>query len=204
MDTQQTLEHAIYEVNEKLNWLQIEKALTLYPKKEWVEKIEELNGYKYLPIDKVEWLLSRLFPNWSADITHVVSDDKKCIVAVSINYKIGDTTYKRPGVGCCDVSGQHTSATAFPTAKSIAVRDAAEMIGNIFGANLNRKNVPVPVKEKPQLDEKVLGFANMIADCTSVRLLDSYFKGFEMYKDEPYYGQIKALYIKKKTQLINR
>lgn len=196
------LEHLLYESRNPLAESDIREVLDSSPKKEWVDKIEELNGYRYLPIDKVEWLLSRLFDDWSAEITHIISSEKKCIVGVSISYTIGTTKYKRPGVGSCDIGGQFTSSsTAFPAAKSIAIRDAAEMIGNIFGANLNRKNVPVPVKEKPEINEKVLEFAKGIPNCTDMSDLEIHFSSYKRYQNEPFYGQIKALYIKKKTEL---
>ena len=40
---------------------------------------------------------------------------------------------------------------AFPLAKTIAIKDAADMLGDIFGANLNRKDVMAY-----QMDTKLL------------------------------------------------
>lgn len=195
------IEKTLYESQEKLSESQIRRILVLPPRKEWVDKIEELNGYRYLPIDKVEWLLFRLFENWNLDITHIISSDKKCIVGVSISYKVGRSAYKKAGVGSCDIGSQFTSAsTAFPAAKSIAIRDAAEMIGNVFGANLNRKNVPVPEKEKPvvTIHEKVLEFTSKLKYCATDEALVNLFKEYEKYAKEPYFGQIKALYLSKR------
>lgn len=197
----QITERIFYETSNAVPADQIERILSWNPKKEWTEKLEELNGYKYLPIDKIEWLLTRLFSKYTLTITHVVSDDKRCIVAVELNYPIGDVWHTRAGVGCCDVSGQHTSATAFPTAKSIAVRDAAEMIGNIFGANLNRKNPPVPVKQQEEIHSRVIEFSRGLKECSSLQDLEVYFRGYARFSNEEYFPKIQALYTRKKVDL---
>jgi len=197
----QISERIFYKTSNPIPTNQLETVLSWSPKQEWVEKLEELNGYRYIPIDKIEWLLTRLFTKYSLKITHVVSDDKRCIVAVELSYLIGDTWHIRAGVGCCDVSGQHTSATAFPTAKSIAVRDAAEMIGNIFGANLNRKNPPVPVKQQEEIHSKVIEFSRGLSECNNLQDLEVFFRGYTRYNKEEYFPKIQALYTRKKVEL---
>lgn len=200
-EVQRTEEGIFYNTSNEIPEHSKEQILSWQPKAEWIETLKEANNYKYLPIDKIEWLLSRLFKKVDIEITHIISDGKRCIVGVNLIYEHNGWMQKKAGVGCVDESSFNSSATAFPIAKSIAIRDAAELIGNIFGGNLNRKSPPVPVKAKAEIDIKVIEFSKGLANCHTFEKLEAHYRSYHLFKNEPYFKQIKALYLRTKNDL---
>lgn len=132
------------------------------PPNSWVKKHPMASNVSYLPIDKVEFLLTQLFVKWWVDIKTVQQIANSIVTTVRLNYinlVDGKESYQ-DGIGAAPV---HTSkgagATDFnkvltdsvmkaaPASESYAIKDAAEKIGNIFGANLNRKDTLIYTEE---------------------------------------------------------
>ena len=120
-------------------------------------KVKDTNGayqpYKYLPIERVEYLLTRLFFKWRVDIKMVQLIGNSVVVTVRLNYLNpitaeweyqdglgGSPLQTDSGAGAIDFDKLKSGAVmmAAPAAESYAVKDAAEKIGAIFGKNLNR------------------------------------------------------------------
>lgn len=127
------------------------------PKKEWVKEHPFIKGYKYLPIDKIEFLLKKIFKSYRIEVikTSTLFNSIECVVRVHYLDPVAGWTYQ-DGVGACELQTQKDSGClkpdfsninkgavtmALPIAKTIAIKDACDMIGNIFGANLNRRDV---------------------------------------------------------------
>jgi len=130
--------------------------LSSKPKPEWVKEHPFIKGYKYLPIDKIEYLLRRIFKEYRIEITGQGTAFNGVWVTVRIHYKSpinGEWSF-HDGIGAAQLqTAKGTSpadlgninngalSMAFPIAKTVAIKDACGMFGSIFGANLNRRDV---------------------------------------------------------------
>ena len=138
--------------------------LNVQPPQKWLKehpyiKVKNDKGeavpYKYLPIDKVEYLLTKIFKSWHPEITGQGTAFNGVWVTVRVHYfnpAINDWSFA-DGIGASQLqTAKGTSpadlaniyngaiAMAFPAAKSYAIKDAAETIGKIFGADVSRKD----------------------------------------------------------------
>lgn len=124
----------------------------------------------YLPIDKVEFFLTRIFQEWKVEILREGSMFNSVYVTVRLHYKspiTGEWLF-HDGVGAVGVqtdAGKSASdlgaikqaaiMMALPAAKSYAIKDAAEQLGILFGKDLNRKDT--------------VGFAGAYSDDESIK-----------------------------------
>ena len=137
--------------NDQLNLL-----LSQPTPEKWVKEHPFAKGVKYVPIDKVEYMLTRIFQRWHVEVREYKQLFNSITCHIRLHYLNpvnGEWEYQ-DGVGATAVqldAGSNGSdiskikhdavMKALPAAKSYAVKDAAECIGSIFGANLNRKDV---------------------------------------------------------------
>lgn len=134
---------------------QLNLLLNQAPKPEWVKDHPYIKGYKYLPIDKIEFMLRRIFKQYRIEITGQGIAFNGVWVTVRVHY-LNPVTGQfdfHDGIGAMQLqTKQGTSpadlininngaiSMAFPIAKTIAIKDACDHFGNLFGANLNRKD----------------------------------------------------------------
>ena len=127
----------------------IKKEVVIYGQKQKVP-------YEYLPIDKVEHLLRKIFKEYKIEITGQGSSFNGVWVTVRVHFKspINGEWYFHDGIGASQLQTKSGTSPAdlqninngaismaFPLAKTLAVKDACDMFGNIFGANLNRADL---------------------------------------------------------------
>jgi len=134
---------------------QLNLLLNQQPKKEWVKEHPFAKNVKYIPIDKVEFLLTKIFGEWRAEILAEGQMFNSVYVKVRLHYKnpidgvwsfhdglgaVGVQTDK--GASASDLSAikQDAIMKALPAAESYAIKDAAEKLGTLFGKDLNRKD----------------------------------------------------------------
>lgn len=113
-------------------------------------------GVKYVPIDKVELLLTKLFQQWYVEVLNEGQMLNAIYVKVRLHYRnsVSKEWQQQDGVGATAIQvdkGKNASdlgaiksdaiQKALPAAESYAVKDAAEKIGRIFGKDLNRRDV---------------------------------------------------------------
>lgn len=127
------------------------------PPEAWVKKHPYIKNHLYLPIEKVEFLLKRFFKKYNIEVKEYkqVLNSITCFVRVHYQDPLTNEMLWHDGVGACelqtakdtgplklDASNINLGAVpmALGIAKSVAVKDACDHIGNIFGANLNRKD----------------------------------------------------------------
>lgn len=126
------------------------------PKAIWVKTHPFIRNYKYLPIERVEFLLKTIFKRYRIEITGQGTSFNGVWVTVRVHYLhplTGDWDY-HDGIGASQLqTAKGTSASdlininngaismAFPMAKTIAIKDACDHFGNLFGADLNRKDI---------------------------------------------------------------
>jgi len=126
--------------------------LNAEPKKEW---IKELNGIKYLPIERHEYLLTMIFSKWRLEVKDVKIIANSVVTVVKVWYLdpissewdwqdgIGAMPIQTAkGAGALEFDKMNTKAIQMgaPASESFAMKDACEKIGRIFGKDLNRKD----------------------------------------------------------------
>ncbi len=125
------------------------------PKKDWI-KVHPMTKEPYLPIERVEWLLTNIIVRYRVEILDTKQIANSVLVTVRLHYfdqihnewTFHDGVGAAPlqtdkGAGAIDWNQIKSSAVQIgaPAAKSYAVKDAAEQIGKLFGKDLNRKEV---------------------------------------------------------------
>jgi hypothetical protein len=126
------------------------------PKQEWVKDHPFIIGYKYLPIERIEYLLKTIFKSYKIEITGQGTSFNGVWVTVRIHYlhPVSGEWLFHDGIGAsqlqtakgtspADLNNINNGALsmAYPVAKTIAIKDAADHFGKLFGSDLNRKDL---------------------------------------------------------------
>jgi hypothetical protein len=130
-------------------------VVNMEPPQQFVKPHPMVSGVTYLPIDKVEMMLTKVFQLWRVEILREGQMLNSIFVTVRLHYKhpitndlmFQDGTGAAPiqtdkGKSAADLAAIKNDAImkALPAAESYAVKDAAEKIGRVFGRDLNRKD----------------------------------------------------------------
>lgn len=132
--------------------------LNCNPPSTWVKEhpsSNEKNRIYYIPIEKIEFLLTRIFNKWWVEIKEMQLIANSVVVTVRLYY-INPITGKEEwqdgigaqplqtdkGAGATDFNAIKNNAVslAAPSAESYAIKDAAEKLGKLFGKDLSRKS----------------------------------------------------------------
>jgi len=115
--------------------------------------IKQNNGIDYLPIEAVEMLLTKVFQRWRVEIRDSKNILNAVLVVVRVHYMhpVTNEWEWQDGIGAQKIQVDKGSAAsnlqnikpdaismAGPSAKSLAIKDAAHHIGKLFGKDLNR------------------------------------------------------------------
>lgn len=137
---------------------QVNVLLNQNPPDNWLKNHPTISGYKYLPIDKVEFLLKKIFKKYRIEILNTGVAFNGVYVTVRVHYidivsgewdfhdGIGGKEMQvKKGTSPSDLANINSGALsmALPIAKTLAVKDACDHFGNIFGANVGRKDTIV-------------------------------------------------------------
>jgi len=132
---------------------QLNILLNQQPPEKWLKVHPFVKKLKYLPIERVEYLLTKLFFRWKVEIKSTQLIGNSVCVTVRLHYfnpitnewewqdGVGASPLQTDsGAGAIEFNKLKSGAVMMsaPAAKSYAVKDAAEQIGAIFGKNLNR------------------------------------------------------------------
>ena len=184
--------------NEQLNTL-----LNVEPKKDWIKEHPFIRGYKYIPISTIEYLLRKIFKRYRIEITGQGVAFNGVWVTVRIHYlnPVTNDFDFHDGIGAMQLQTKKDTSPAdlininngaismaFPIAKTIAIKDACDHFGKLFGCDLNRKDA-MPFSA----DESVIKIANQIPDeiieqldlITDIDGLDRYVAGLIMFHKNP-------------------
>jgi hypothetical protein len=113
--------------------------------------------YEYLPINKVEFLLKKIFIDYKIEVLKTGMLLNSVEVSVRVHYKhpITNEWLFHDGVGCQEIQTAQGSGSlkldmtninksavqmALPIAKTLAIKDACDHFGKLFGSDLNRNN----------------------------------------------------------------
>lgn len=141
------------------------------PNPEWVKIHPYIAGYKYLPIDKIEYLLKKIFKKYRIEILREGYCFNGVYVVVRVWYLnpitnefdyhdgIGAKELQvKKGMSAADLSAINSGALqmAFPIAKTVAIKDACDHFGTLFGSDLNRKDVMFISPDEKLNDKSVI------------------------------------------------
>ncbi|HLZ16551.1 MAG TPA: hypothetical protein VKQ08_05900 [Cyclobacteriaceae bacterium] len=133
----------------------LNKLLNAQPKAEWVQINKFANNSKYLPIERVEYLLTTIFIRWRLEIisSAVMANSVVTIVRLHVLNPIDNQWDWQDGIGAAPIQTKKDAAAtdfsqvttaavqmAAPASESMALKDAAEKFGKLFGKDLNRKD----------------------------------------------------------------
>ena len=123
------------------------------PQPKWVKEHPFIKGYKYLPIERVEYLLKTIFKRYRIEITGQGQSFNGVWVTVRVHYLhpitnewdfhdgIGAAQIQtKKGASPADLASINNNAIgmAFPIAKTEAVKNACKSFGKLFGSDLAR------------------------------------------------------------------
>jgi hypothetical protein len=152
------------EVMDKVN--QFNSILNQEPSKEWIRTLPGTT-IKYLPIERLEWLMTSIFGQFKYEVKSVLVVDNSISVVVRVHYynPVLDVWEWADGCGAAPLlasEGDMAVALALPAAKTFAVKDAVEPLGKMFGKDLNRAdqivydNLSKGKKDKTDVTRKVI------------------------------------------------
>jgi hypothetical protein len=126
------------------------------PQSKWIKTHPFIKGYNYLPIERIEFLLKTIFKRYRIEITGQGQSFNGVWVTVRVHYLhplsnewdyhdgIGASQLQtKSGTSPADLQNINNGALsmAFPMAKTIAIKDACDHFGKLFGSDLNRKDI---------------------------------------------------------------
>jgi len=138
----------ISEKKDQLNYL-----LNQNPQKEWVRVNKYANNSLYLPVDRVEWLVKRIFKHYKVEVREIkqLFNGVTCTVRLHYQHPISGEWSYHDGVGAAQIQTKKGSSPAdlsninnnaiqlvVPIAKAEAFKNATKQFGRLFGSDLNR------------------------------------------------------------------
>lgn len=123
------------------------------PDARWIKEHPFIRGYKYLPIERVEYLLKTIFKRYRIEITGQGTAFNGVWVTVRVHYVhpvtgewefhdgIGASQIQtKKGASPADLANINNNAIgmAFPIAKTEAVKNACKSFGKLFGSDISR------------------------------------------------------------------
>lgn len=131
------------------------KVLNSEPPPQFIKEHPIAKGVKYVPIDKVELMLDKIFQQWYPEVLKTGQLLNAIEVTIRLHYfhpvtkewqfsdGVGAVAIQTDaGKSAADLAAVKSNAImlALPAAKSFAIKDAAEHLGKLFGRDLNRKD----------------------------------------------------------------
>lgn len=144
--------------NDKVTTLQADQLTVILnqkPPETWIKTHPYIAKYRYLPIDKIEFLLKKIFKRYRIEVLREGQSFNGVWVTVRVHYLnpitgewdfhdgIGaEQLQTAKGTSPADLANINNGALgmAFPIAKTRAVKDACDHFGTTFGSDLNRKD----------------------------------------------------------------
>lgn len=178
---------------------QFNANLNRQPPRKWLREHPLAKGVLYLPIDKVEYLLRKIFKDFKIEVLRESTMFNSVYVAVRVHYFhpiIGEWQF-HDGVGAWDVQtekGESVAdlsqiksmavAKALPASKSAAIKDACDHFGDLFGANINRKGT-LQFEPEQNLADRAENKVKAIVDACDTS--DDLLKAFDTVPEQFHY-----------------
>lgn len=132
-----------------------QEAINKKPNEQFIKQHPFIKNYRYLPIERVEFLIRQIFQEWEWKVNdYRIIANAICVHGtLKVKHPVTQQWYSYDGLGAVDIQTKSGSAPTdfnsivagaiqknLPAAESFALKDAAEKLGEIFGASLNRKD----------------------------------------------------------------
>lgn len=126
------------------------------PPDKWLKTHPLKDKVKYLPIERVEYLLNRIYGGYKVEVKNVqvIANSVQVTVRLHVTNPLNDDEEWQEGVGAWPIQvNKGAKATDFaevksdgvqlatPAAKTEAIKDAAHHFGRLFGRDVNRSEV---------------------------------------------------------------
>lgn len=158
-----SLEQLIHEDETSLKQNALTVLLNQSPPDKWLKdhpmaKVKDEKGNnvpaKYLSIDRVEYLLTRIYGKWWVEVrdTKLIANSVCVTIRLFVMNPITGKEEWQDGVGAKDIQTDQGAGAmdwnkakaagvmmALPSAESYAIKDAAEKFGKLFGKDVNRQ-----------------------------------------------------------------
>ena len=152
---------------------QFNLLLNQEPPAKWIKKHPYIKDYNYVPIDKIEFLLKKLFKLYKIEVlkTGMLLNAVEVTVRIHYLHPVTSEWMFHDGVGAEELQTQKDSGNlkldmsninrgaikmALPIAKTSAVKDAADHLGKLFGSDLNRKDTVAFTADKSLNKDEML------------------------------------------------
>jgi len=174
---------------------ELNKLLNCEPSEKWLKPhptaTVKIGGVevpaRYMPIERVEFLLTSIYIDWTTEVksVQIIANSVVVVVRLGVMNPITGQWQYHDGVGAAPINTKkgasatdftqiiHSSVqTAAPAAETYAIKDAAEKLGKLFGKDVNRavnidyvtaldkKFVPTGKEEIPEELKDVIAFAD--------------------------------------------
>lgn len=147
------------------------------PPDKWIKVHPYIDNHRYIPIDKVEYLLRKIFKTYKIEVLREGTSFNGVYVVVRVHYYNPATEEMEfhDGIGACQLQTKKGTSPAdllninngaismaFPIAKTLAIKDACDHFGKVFGCDLNRKDTLQFTPDNEMIDryQKVMGDGN--------------------------------------------
>lgn len=175
------------------------------PAPSWIKEHPMVSWLKYLPIERVEYLLTCIFSRWESHIKEVklIANSVVVIIELRCQNPLDPTDWiiqtwvgampiqVNKGKGAIDFNEMKSWAIQIwaPAAESYAIKDAAEKLGKIFGKDLNRKDVMSYI-DRIQNTNELMEKQSIIEDMEAATSLDELYKIWvhirQVFRDDEY------------------
>ena len=149
-----TLQELLIDNEDSLKQNALTVLLNQDPPAKWLVQHPMIRDYRYIPIEKIEYLLTKIYPRWWVEIrnSQIVANSVVVTVRLHVINPLTGAEEWQDGIGAAPVqTDKGAGATdwnsvktdgvqkAAPAAETYAVKDAAEKFGKIFGRDIARK-----------------------------------------------------------------
>ncbi|MFK7947831.1 MAG: hypothetical protein AB8G11_09585 [Saprospiraceae bacterium] len=190
---------ALYEKSDELNFL-----LNQEPPKKWVKEHPYVRGHKYVPIDKVEYLMRKIFKKYRIEILREGTSFNGVFVCVRVHYlnPVSNDWDFHDGIGAIHLQVKKGSSPsdlaninngalsmAFPLAKTLAIKDACDMFGKLFGSDLNRRDtLAASMDAKSKTNEEKETEIKLLLELDGLTLVEEEKMNIERILEQKEYG----------------
>lgn len=172
---------------------ELNQLLNKEPKKEWIKVHPIAKGVLFIPIERIEYLLTKIFVIWYVKIKTVKIIGNSVLVTITLYYQdpITNNMLRQDGIGAAPLQTDKGAGAidfnslksdsvmkAAPAAESFAIKDAAEKIGKLFGKDLNRadniqyQNLTSRFQQNPSPDRVAYAEKLMLSSTLDDRMQD--------------------------------
>ncbi len=175
----------------------------------------QMEPLAYLPIEKVELLLTKIFQEWKVEVMDIKQLFNSVAVHVRLHYKnptngiwsfhdgvgaVGCQTDKGESAANLNAIKQDAVMKALPAAKSYAIKDCADHLGKLFGKDLGRRGVIEFTGSYKKADSEI-DYKTIEDQLMLINTKDELNKYWDSMPEWHSYTKLQLLFDKRKKQI---